>query len=241
MQTPPQEQPIPVKSSHGGLLLVLSAMIAALGSFLFGFDTAVISGTTGTLRQIFHLSDSLLGFTVSIALIGTMVGALGAARPANRWGRRPVLALLGFFFLVSAVGCAFAWNWYALLFFRFLGGVAVGLPGGRRSLGGFCIWILRRHDGPPVRVGLEVPPGNQGRFLGNNENPLGRTLTPGQEVTVPDHMDSGADKTGANLRRFWDGSRHRLSDVARNPSHCAAWHLRMRFTSSIACGFWWAL
>jgi sugar porter (SP) family MFS transporter len=105
---------------------MLSAMVAALGSFLFGFDTAVISGTTGTLREIYHLSDGLLGFTVSIALIGTMVGALCAARPADRWGRRPVLALLGVVFLVSAVGCAFAWNWGALLVFRFLGGVAVG-------------------------------------------------------------------------------------------------------------------
>jgi len=109
-----------------GGLLVLSAVVAALGSLLFGFDTAVISGTTAALRQVFSLNDNLLGFTVSSALIGTMVGALGAGRPADWWGRRPVLILLAVLFVISALGCAAAWNWPALLFFRFLGGVAVG-------------------------------------------------------------------------------------------------------------------
>lgn len=122
-----QPSPSPTHSTRSSFfLLALSALVAALGSFLFGFDTAVISGTTGALRSVFGLSDGMLGFTVSSALIGTMLGALGAARPADRWGRRPVLAILAVFFLVSAAGCAFAWNWYALIFFRFLGGVAVG-------------------------------------------------------------------------------------------------------------------
>lgn len=110
----------------GGFVLTLSTVVAALGSFLFGFDTAVISGTTGALRTVFELSDGMLGFTVTSALIGTMIGALGAAKPAERWGRRPMLVILAAFFLVSAVGCGFAWNWHSLIFFRFLGGIAVG-------------------------------------------------------------------------------------------------------------------
>ncbi len=110
---------------RGGVLL-LSAIVAALGSLLFGFDTAVISGTTEALRSVFALNDNLLGLTVSSALFGTMLGALTAGRPADWWGRRPVLTILAVMFLVSAAGCAGAWNWYALLFFRFLGGVAVG-------------------------------------------------------------------------------------------------------------------
>ncbi len=114
------------KDAANGSLLILSAMIAALGALLFGFDTAVISGTTEALRQVFGLSENLLGFTVSSALLGTMLGALIAGRPADWWGRQPVLTGLAIFFLVSAMGCALAWNWYALLFFRFLGGVAVG-------------------------------------------------------------------------------------------------------------------
>ena len=105
---------------------MLSATVAALGSLLFGFDTAVISGTTEDLRRAFALNNNLLGFTVSIALIGTMVGALTAGRPADWWGRRPVLTVLAVLFLIAAAGCALAWSWYALLFFRFLGGIAVG-------------------------------------------------------------------------------------------------------------------
>ena len=116
-----------VSSSHqGGGILLLSAIVAALGSLLFGFDTAVISGTTEALRQAFSLNDNLLGFTVTSALIGTMFGAITAGRPADWWGRRPVLTILAVMFLIAAAGCAGAWNWYALLGFRFLGGVAVG-------------------------------------------------------------------------------------------------------------------
>ena len=63
--------------------LLKSTIVGALGGLLFGFDTAVISGTTEALRSAFALNDNLLGFTVSSALIGTMVGALGAGRPAD--------------------------------------------------------------------------------------------------------------------------------------------------------------
>jgi sugar porter (SP) family MFS transporter len=119
------ELPNPQAGTGSGRLLA-SALLASLGSFLFGFDTAVISGTTASLRTAFGLNDNSLGFTVSSALFGTMAGALLAGRPADWWGRRRMLALLAGLFLVSSVGCAAAWNWYALLFFRWLGGVAVG-------------------------------------------------------------------------------------------------------------------
>ncbi len=111
---------------RAGTMLMTSAIIAALGSFLFGFDTAVISGTTEDLQKLYSLSDSMKGFTVSSALIGTLFGALLVGRPSDWWGRRPVLTVLAVFYTVSAVGCAFAWNWYALLAFRWIGGVAVG-------------------------------------------------------------------------------------------------------------------
>lgn len=126
MHTPIVIEPNPRSARGGGGVLLLSAIVAALGSLLFGFDTAVISGTTKALRQVYELNDNLLGFTVSSALFGTMVGALLVGRPADWWGRRPVLALLAVLFFISALGCALAWNWYALLFFRWLGGIAVG-------------------------------------------------------------------------------------------------------------------
>jgi sugar porter (SP) family MFS transporter len=106
--------------------LLGSTLVAALGGFLFGFDTAVISGTTEALRRIFSLSSGELGFTVSSALIGTIIGSLAAGRPAEKLGRKAVLRWLGVFYFISAVGCALAWSWTALLMARFLGGLAIG-------------------------------------------------------------------------------------------------------------------
>jgi SP family xylose:H+ symportor-like MFS transporter len=107
-------------------ILIRSTLIAALGGLLFGFDTAVISGTTEWLREVYRLSPSGLGFTVAAALIGTICGALLAGRPADRWGRRTVLFAIAWLYLVSALGTALAWDWYSFLFFRFIGGIGVG-------------------------------------------------------------------------------------------------------------------
>jgi sugar porter (SP) family MFS transporter len=108
------------------LYLLGCTLVAALGGLLFGFDTAVISGTTDALREKFALSDNLLGFTVASALIGTIIGSIGAGRPADAIGRRGTLAALGMIYFISSLGCAFSWDWYSFLFFRFLGGLAVG-------------------------------------------------------------------------------------------------------------------
>ncbi|HRR57133.1 MAG TPA: sugar porter family MFS transporter, partial [Acidobacteriota bacterium] len=106
--------------------LIRSTLVAALGGLLFGFDTAVISGTTDWLRGVFGLSSAGLGFSVAAALIGTIVGALSAGRPADRWGRRRTLFFIAGLYFVSALGTAFAWDWYSFLFFRFVGGIGVG-------------------------------------------------------------------------------------------------------------------
>jgi MFS family permease len=82
----------------------------ALGGFLFGFDTAVISGTISALERVFSLGDFLLGFTVAVALIGTIIGSISSDTPSEKFGRRPVVSLLGAFFLISALGCAFTSN-----------------------------------------------------------------------------------------------------------------------------------
>lgn len=106
--------------------LILSTVVAALGGLLFGFDTAVISGTTSWLETVFELSKAELGFTVASALIGTIVGALTIGKLADRFGRRYVLFILALLYLVSALGSGFAWDWYSFLFFRFIGGLGVG-------------------------------------------------------------------------------------------------------------------
>jgi SP family arabinose:H+ symporter-like MFS transporter len=106
--------------------LLKSAVVAALGGLLFGFDTIVISGTTHSLREVYHLSEGWLGFTVASALCGTVLGSMTAGIPGDRYGRRDSLRIMAILYLLTALGCAFAWNWYALLFFRFLGGLAIG-------------------------------------------------------------------------------------------------------------------
>lgn len=106
--------------------LLRSSLVAALGGLLFGFDTAVISGVTKALKNTFALSPLTLGITVSSALFGTVLGSLGAAAPSDRYGRRRCLWALGALYLVSALGCAFAWSWAALIVFRAIGGLAIG-------------------------------------------------------------------------------------------------------------------
>lgn len=106
--------------------ILRSTIVAALGGLLFGFDTAVIAGTTHALSTLYHLSPGMLGVTVSAALWGTIIGAMTAGIPADGFGRRDSLRLMGVLYLVSAVGCGFAWNWSALVFFRFIGGLGIG-------------------------------------------------------------------------------------------------------------------
>jgi sugar porter (SP) family MFS transporter len=103
-----------------------STVVGALGGLLFGFDTAVISGVTAQLTRQFHLSSAGLGFTVSSALFGTVLGAMFAGIPGQRFGRRDSLRVMAALYIVSAVGCAFAWNLPALIVFRFIGGLGIG-------------------------------------------------------------------------------------------------------------------
>jgi SP family xylose:H+ symportor-like MFS transporter len=106
--------------------LILSAVVAALGGLLFGFDTAVISGTTNWLEIYFNLNKATLGFTVASAILGTIAGAVAVGRPADRFGRRNVLFILALLYLFSAIGSALAQNWSMFLVYRFLGGIGVG-------------------------------------------------------------------------------------------------------------------
>jgi MFS transporter, SP family, arabinose:H+ symporter len=98
----------------------------ALGGLLFGFDTAVISGTLPSLTATFHFTPWTKGVTVFIALLGTIVGAMSAGVVGQRIGSRETLRLLAAFYLFSSLGCAAAWNWHSLVLFRFVAGLAIG-------------------------------------------------------------------------------------------------------------------
>jgi SP family arabinose:H+ symporter-like MFS transporter len=106
--------------------LLKASIVGALGGLLFGFDTAVIAGTTHSLQQVFNLSDWSLGITVSIALWGTVAGALSAGLLGQHLGGRNALRLMAVLYIVSSLGCALAWNWPALVIFRFIGGLGIG-------------------------------------------------------------------------------------------------------------------
>ncbi len=95
--------------------LVKSTIVAALGGLLFGFDTAVISGTTAALTQNYQLSPKLLGITVASALWGTVIGSLLAGFPGEWIGRRDSLRVMAILYLISGLGCAAAWSWPSLV------------------------------------------------------------------------------------------------------------------------------
>ncbi len=102
------------------------SIIVSLGGFLFGFDTAVISGAEQSIQKFWNLNTVEHGFTVSIALIGTIFGALLGSIPSDRFGRKTTLIIIASLYLLSSLGTALAGNWYLFLIFRFLGGVGVG-------------------------------------------------------------------------------------------------------------------
>jgi sugar porter (SP) family MFS transporter len=130
--------------------LAKATAVGALGGLLFGFDTAVISGTTHSLSATYNLTPWTLGITVFMALGGTVLGAMFAGIPGQKWGARETLRVLAAFYVLSAVGCAFAWNWEVLLVARFIGGLGIG---GSSVLG-------------PVYIAELAPARMRGRLVG---------------------------------------------------------------------------
>jgi len=104
------------------------SVTVALAGFLFGFDTAVISGADQPLQALWQTGDLFHGlFIMSAALWGTVIGALGANWPCERWGRKNVLIAIGVLYLVSALGSALAPDPYSFSLWRFVGGLGVGI------------------------------------------------------------------------------------------------------------------
>src|ERR1700758_465060 len=106
--------------------LMKATLTGALGGLLFGFDTVVISGAIDALVKLYDLSDYGKGWTVAIALIGTVVGSFSAGVVGHKLGSRETLRLTAVLYIVSALGSALAWNWPSLMVFRFIGGLGIG-------------------------------------------------------------------------------------------------------------------
>jgi len=103
-----------------------NSIVAALGGFLFGFDTAVISGVERSIQDLWSLTDFWHGFTVSSALFGTVLGSLIAGRPAEKYGRKKMLQAIGVLYLITSLATALTTSWEIFVVFRFLGGIGVG-------------------------------------------------------------------------------------------------------------------
>jgi SP family sugar:H+ symporter-like MFS transporter len=112
-------------STTGRVLLI--AVVAAIGGFLFGFDTAVINGAVNAIKDQFHLSAFALGFTVAIALLGSALGAWFAGSVADKWGRVRVMVVAAVLFAAGAIGSGLAVAAWDLALWRFIGGVGVGV------------------------------------------------------------------------------------------------------------------
>jgi len=114
------------KSMSSSKKVAYWAFTVALGGFLFGFDTAVISGAEQDIQRLWALSDTMIGQIVAMALYGTVVGALFGGIPAEHFGRKRSLFWIGVLYLLSAVGSALAPDAITLMLFRFVGGLGVG-------------------------------------------------------------------------------------------------------------------
>ncbi len=102
------------------------SVAVALAGFLFGFDTAVISGAEQSIQELWSMNDIVHGLAISMALWGTVLGAMLGGIPSDRIGRKKTLFWIGVLYLVSALGSAIAWDPYSFMFFRFIGGLGVG-------------------------------------------------------------------------------------------------------------------
>lgn len=114
--------------AKGGRSLFGISLIAALAGFIFGFDTVVISGANLPIKELWHTSPWFHGFFImSMALWGTVVGSVYGGVPTEKYGRKKTLLWIGILFSVSAIGSALAMDPYTFSFFRFIGGLGIGV------------------------------------------------------------------------------------------------------------------
>jgi len=107
--------------------VVRIASVAALGGFLFGYDSAVINGANAAIESEFNATSAELGFAVASALLGAAAGALLAGRLADHIGRLMVMRIAAILFFIAAIGTGFAWDLWVLVLFRIVGGLGVGV------------------------------------------------------------------------------------------------------------------
>ena len=103
------------------------SITSALAGFLFGFDTVVISGAEQKIQSLWALNPGMHGIAMASALYGTVLGSLLGGWPTDRFGRKATLLWIGVLYVISAVGCAYAWNVSSFIAARFIGGLGIGI------------------------------------------------------------------------------------------------------------------
>ena len=107
--------------------VIFMAVVAAIGGILFGYDTAVISGTTAIVKNQFQLTDMMEGWYVGCALIGSICGVLVAGSLSDYLGRKLTMLISAALFSISAIGCAVCGSFDGLVAYRIIGGVGIGI------------------------------------------------------------------------------------------------------------------
>jgi MFS family permease len=103
------------------------SITSALAGFLFGFDTVVISGAEQKIQSLWNLSPGLHGVAMAAALYGTVLGSVLGGWPTDRFGRKATLTFIGVLYIISAVGCGYAWDVTSFVVARFIGGLGIGI------------------------------------------------------------------------------------------------------------------
>ena len=107
--------------------IIFWSVTSALAGFLFGFDTVVISGVEQQIQSLWNLSPALHGVVTAAALYGTVLGSMLGGWPTDRFGRKPTLIFIGVLYIISAAGCALAWDAASFVAARFIGGLGIGI------------------------------------------------------------------------------------------------------------------
>lgn len=116
-----------MKNTNNLLYVVFLAVVAAIGGFLFGYDTAVVSGTVSAVSKQFNLDAMQQGWYVGCALLGSIIGVASAGWLSDRFGRKKIMILSALLFSVSAFGCALSMSFSVLVVYRILGGIGIGI------------------------------------------------------------------------------------------------------------------
>ncbi|SDZ42914.1 MFS transporter, SP family, arabinose:H+ symporter [Evansella caseinilytica] len=115
-----------MEKKHSLWYVILVAGSAGMAGLLYGFDTAVISGAIGYLQELYHLSPAMAGWVISCVMIGGVTGVALSGFLSDRWGRKKLLMVSAVFFIISALGSAFAMGVTTLVLARILGGLGIG-------------------------------------------------------------------------------------------------------------------